>query len=131
MVGDGTVMGSTLIMVAILAPLISAAVMVVAKPAGLANGRIVAVGCGIASLAACGVVATTGARADGIVGDPTAWTLHVNRASAFLLAAVATTGVVVASFSRRNIDTDPRSRRFFFWLAALVTCSGQIGRAHV
>ena len=118
--------GSVLVVVAVFAPLLFALAVLVARPRGLGAGRLVAIGCGVAALASLALVAMSGMHADGRVGEAVGWPLHVDRASALLLTAVMTTGVVVASFSRRSIDLDPRGLRFFVLLGALVTGSGLV-----
>lgn len=110
-----------LIVAVVFAPLLAVVAVITVRPAGLAAGRLVTLGCAVASLAAFAIIVVSATRPDGLVGYSDGWPLHVDRASSLLLVAVTTTGVVVGSFSRRSIDLDPRGRRFFVLLGALVT----------
>ena len=116
-------MEQVLILVAVASPLIAAALLAVLRPDGLRPGRIVTTACGIATIAAIAAVIWSATRSTGIVGGADGLELQVDRAGAVLLAAVTATGTVVASFARRNIDVDPRSRRFFTLFALLVSAS--------
>ncbi len=125
---DGTVvvMEAFLLSIAVFAPLGGALVLLIARPEGLRSGRVMAVSCGVASIAALLVVLVSGLRDGGGVGDIALLDLRAERASSLLLAVVAGTGVVVASFSRRNVDVDPRARRFFTLLGVLVSGSALV-----
>ncbi|MEP4651328.1 MAG: putative inorganic carbon transporter subunit DabA [Ilumatobacter sp.] len=85
-----------------------------------------AVSCGVACVASLAVVLLSGLNDDGGVGDVAGLALGVDRASAVLLAVVTGTGVVVASFSRRNVDVDPRACRFFVLFGVLVAGSALV-----
>lgn len=117
---------SILLVVAAFAPLGAALVVMALRPRGLAPGRIVTIGCGVAFGAAAALLVISGARSDGWAGDVGGLDLSVNRASALLLAAATATATVVASFARRNLDLDARSVRFFSLFGVLVTGSALV-----
>lgn len=119
-------MESFVLLTAVFAPLVGAAVVSLLTPVGLRPGRIVAVSCGVASVAALALLVMSGLDDNGLVGDVGGLELRLERSSAILLAVVAATGVVVASFARRNLDVDPRSKRFFALLGILVTGSSLV-----
>jgi uncharacterized protein YbcC (UPF0753/DUF2309 family)/NADH:ubiquinone oxidoreductase subunit 5 (subunit L)/multisubunit Na+/H+ antiporter MnhA subunit len=120
------VIESVLIVVAVFSPLLGSLAVSAVRPAGLGAGRYVAIGCGVAFLAAAVIVLISGWRSDGVVGDVDDLGLRADRASALLIATVTGTGAVVASFARRNVDLDPRAGRFFVLLGGLVTGSALV-----
>ena len=115
-----------LVVVAVLAPLLGSLAVLVLRPAGLHAGRCVAVACGIAFAAAVSLAVVSGTRPDGLV-DGAGWLgLRLDRATALLLAAVTSTGAVVASSARRSVDLDSRANRFFVLFGALVAGSALV-----
>lgn len=122
----GAVMESFVLLTAVFAPFVGAVVVSLLTPVGLRPGRIVAISCGVASVAALTLLIMSGVDDNGLVGDVGGLDLRLERSSAILLAVVAATGVVVASFARRNLDVDPRSKRFFVLLGILVTGSSLV-----
>ncbi len=119
-------MSSFLVAVAVFAPLAGAIAVFALQPRGLRSGRWTTASCGVGALAAFVVVALSGGRDDGVVGEVAGLGLRVDRPSAVLLAVVMGTGVVVASFSRRSVDLDPRAPRFFALLGVLVSGSALV-----
>ncbi|MGK0276063.1 MAG: hypothetical protein ACI9N0_002451 [Ilumatobacter sp.] len=120
------VIESMLVVLAVFAPLLGSVAVLVWRPAGLNAGRCVAAACGIAFAAAVAVAVVSGTRPDGLV-DGAGWLgLRLDRATALLLAAVTSTGAVVASFARRSLDLDSRANRFFMLFAILVTGSALV-----
>jgi uncharacterized protein YbcC (UPF0753/DUF2309 family)/formate hydrogenlyase subunit 3/multisubunit Na+/H+ antiporter MnhD subunit len=124
--GTAVVIESMLVVTAVFAPLLGLLAVLVWRPAGLGAGRCVAVACGIAFAAALAVAVVSGSRPDGLV-DGSGWLgLRLDRATALLLAAVTSTGAVVASFARRSLDLDGRANRFFVLFAMLVVGSALV-----
>jgi uncharacterized protein YbcC (UPF0753/DUF2309 family)/formate hydrogenlyase subunit 3/multisubunit Na+/H+ antiporter MnhD subunit len=124
--GSAAVIESMLVVAAVFAPLVGSVAVLVWRPAGLNAGRCVAVACGIAFAAAVAVAVVSGTRPDGLV-DGAGWLgLRLDRATALLLAAVTSTGAVVASFARRSLDLDSRANRFFMLFGTLVAGSALV-----
>lgn len=117
---------SVLVVVAVFAPLLGSLAVLLRRPEGLGAGRFVAVACGLAFGAAVAVLVVSGSRSDGLVNGVEALGLRLDRATALLLAAVTSTGAVVASFARRSVDLDGRAGRFFVLFGALVTGSALV-----
>ena len=115
---------SALIIIAVLAPLVAAAVTLGKRATGLVAGRIVTSACGFATLAALGLVVAAAADDDGSTGDVLG--IGVDRVSSLLLVAVAGTGAVVAGFSRRNVDDEARTSRYFALVALVVSASAMV-----
>jgi len=117
-------MQSGIIVVAVLAPLIAAAATVGMRATGLVAGRIVTSACGIATLASLGLVGFVAVDDDGRTGDVLG--IGVDRVSALLLVAAAGTGAVVAGFSRRNVDDEARTTRYFALVGLVVSASALV-----
>ena len=117
-------MQSALVAVAVLAPLIASVAIVAARATGLAAGRIATSAAGIATAAAVGLVAYAAADDDALIGDVLG--IGVDRAGALLLVAVTGTGAVVAGFSRRNVDDEPRTTGYFALLGVVVGASALV-----
>ena len=124
--GGTAVIESTLVFVAVFAPLAASLVVLAWRPDGLRAGRLVAVGCGVACAAAVTALVVSGSRSDGVVGAVGGVGLRLDRATALMLGAVTATGVVVASFARRSVDLDSRANRFFALFGILVTGSALV-----
>ncbi len=117
-------MQSAIIAVAALAPLIASVLVVATRATGLVAGRIAAAGCGVATLAAVGLVAIVAADDDGRTGSFVG--IGADRVSALLLVAVTGTGAVVAGFSRRNVDDESRTTGYFALLGLVVAASALV-----
>lgn len=117
---------SMLVVVAVFAPMLGSLAVLVWRPAGLRVGRFVAVAGGIAFGAALAVAVVSCTRSDGLVDGVGGLGLRLDRATALLLAAVTSTGAVVASFARRSVDLDGSAGRFFVLFGALVTGSALV-----
>lgn len=117
---------SSLVVVAVFAPLVGSLVVLVFRPPGLGAGRIVALACATALGASLGIAAISGSRSDGVVGQVGGLGLEAGRATALLLVAATATAAVVASFARRSVDLDVRAIRFFVLFGALVTGSALV-----
>ncbi|MFK7916688.1 MAG: putative inorganic carbon transporter subunit DabA [Ilumatobacter sp.] len=119
-------MGSILLTIAVFAPLIGALAVAATRPVGLGAGRIVTIACGTGAVAAIAALIMSGFDDNGLVGDVAGVDLRLDRPSAVLLAIAVSTGTVVASFARRNVDVDPRANRFFVLFGILATGSALV-----
>lgn len=119
-------MASLLLTVVVFAPLIGSSAVAVTRVNGLTSGRVVTVAAALAAIASLILVAMSGTEPGGVVGDVAVLDLRADRATSLLLALVACTGLVIASFSRRNLDLDPRTGRFFALFGIVVTGSALV-----
>ena len=117
-------MQSALLVTAVLAPLVAAALITGIRATGLVAGRIATSACGVSTLAALGLVGFVAAADDGRTGDVLG--LGVDRVSSLLLVAVVGTGAVVAGFSRRNVDDEGRTTRYFALVGLVVGASALV-----
>ena len=88
----------------------------------LEAGRWAVAGCGTALVASL-VLLATAASDDGTVADFAGLGLRLDRLAAVLLSVVLSIATTVASYSRRSLDHDGRSGRFFFLFGVLVAGS--------
>ena len=115
---------SVLALVAMLAPLLGSAVAVASGKLG-PSGRAVTAASAIATLASAVLLVLSAVESDG--GLDTGWfDASIDRAGALLLFVVTGTATVVAGFSRRSLDDDGRTGRYFGLIGVVVSGSSMV-----
>ncbi|MEM8904074.1 MAG: putative inorganic carbon transporter subunit DabA, partial [Actinomycetota bacterium] len=117
---------ATLLVVAVLAPLVGSVIAIATDSIGATAGRLLGAATAVSSLAALVVVVASGLDDDGVVGELGDTVVAAERGSALLLALVATTGLVVVSFSRRSLDEGRRTSRYFILIGLVLTGSALV-----